>query len=325
MAVRTDVGYLDLAARQSGVVARAQLLSGLATQRQLERRLETGELLSIHEGVYAVRGAPATPERDLWAAVLGGGPSAVASRRSAAQLLRLRGIAPPERPEITVHTDWPLKLRGAIVHRSDSLAPPDVLRRPAAIPRTSVARTLFDLGVAVGPHAVESACIDALHRGLVSHGQLVDVLARIGGKGRPGSAAMRLFLSGSDEGVRAIESELEVRFWRLLREHGLPPPTPQISVATDRGKYRLDFGYPELMVGFELNGRAHHDGPLAMRRDRVRAAALRRAGWRLVEFGWAEVVGAPVAVAAAVSAIFGPNSSTQDGLEPKLGGGESAA
>ncbi len=323
--MRTDVAYQDLAARQGGVVSRTQLLSGLATQRQLERRLETGELMALHEGVYAVRGAPITAERALWAAVLAGGSSAVASRRSAAGIWGLRNIWPAQSPEITVPIDWPLDLAGVVVHRSSRLGPPDVVRLTNGLPVTSPARTLLDIGRAVGPLAQESACIDALHRGLVTHRKLVDVYARIGGKGRPGSAAMRMFLNGSPEGVAAIESELEARLWRLIRQFGLPRPTPQFWVKTPGGNFRLDFAWPEIKAGIELNGKADHDGPLARKRDRRRGNLLKAAGWTVLDYGWGDVVGRPEGVAAQLHGIFGPTSSLVDGLEPKLEDPTSAA
>lgn len=293
------------ASGQSGAVAHDQVLASGLNQRQIERRLRTGELVQLHRAVYRVAGAPETALQKLWAAVLAAHPVGVASRRSAACLWELRNIRPPKLPEITVPHDWANQLDGVVVHRSDHLQPPDIVQRSDGLPLTSPARTLFDIGVQVGPLAAESACVDALHRGLVSYKKLVDVYARVGGKGRPGSAAMRLFLQGSPEGVAAIESELEVRFWRLIRECGLPLPTPQFWVVTDGGNFRLDFAWPELKAGVELNGKAEHAGPLAKKRDRRRANFLKGAGWTILEYGWGDIVGAPVAVAEQLIANFG--------------------
>lgn len=319
--MRDDIEFLQLASRQGGAVARSQVLAAGLSPRQLKQRLRNRELIPVHDGVYRVAGAPRTELLYLWAAVLGAGPAAVVSRRSAAALWSLRNIWPARSPEITVPTDWPLDLAGVVVHRSDLLGPPDVIRRTDGLPVTSPARTLLDIGRAVGPLAQESACIDALHRGLVTHRKLVDVYARVGGKGRPGSAAMRMFLNGSPEGVAAIESELEARLWRLIREFGLPRPTPQFWVRTDGGNFRLDFAWPELKAGIELNGKADHDGPLARKRDRRRGNLLKGAGWTILDYGWGEVVGRPEGVAAQLLGIFGSNGSIQRPAGTEVGDG----
>ena len=272
----------------------------------------------MHDEVYVVAGAPSTDLQRLWAALLAAGPSAVASRRSAAQLWNLRGIWAGPVPEITVPRDWADDLSGVVVHRSDHLRGVDVVQRTDGLRLTSPARTLFDIGRAVGPAAQESACIDALHRGVVSYKKLVDVYARVGGKGRPGSAAMRMFLQGSPEGVAAIESELEVRFWRLVRELGLPPPTPQFWVVVEGHRFRLDFAWPDVMGAIELNGKANHAGPLARRRDRRRTSLLRRAGWSVHEFGWGDIVDRGHALGAGLVAISGAKLAPTASQPPKL-------
>ena len=323
--MRDDAAFHRLASLQGGVVTYDQIIGRGFNRQQIARRIRTGELLRVHEGVYRVAGAPESTLLYTWAALLAGGPRAAVSRRSAAALWSLRNIWPPREPEITVPTDWPLALAGVVVHRSDHLDSPDVVKRTDGLRVTSPARTLFDIGRAVGHLATESACVDALHRGLVTHRKLVDVYARIGGKGRPGSAAMRAFLQGSPEGVAAIESELEVRLWRLIREYELPRPVPQFWVRTAGGNFRLDFAWPALRAGIELNGKADHDGPLARKRDRRRSNFLKAAGWTIFDYGWGEVVGQPSGVADQLLAIFGSSVSPSDTKEPKLEGGEAVA
>jgi len=311
--MRDDVAFLKLASQQGGCVTREQILATGLTVRQLDRRLANREIAPVHVGVYRVAAAPKTTLQELWAAVLAAGPAAAVSRRSAAGEWRVRNVWPGQYPEVTVPTDWPLDLTGVVVHRSDHLTSPDVVQRRDGLRLTSPARTLFDIGAAVGPLVAESAYVDALQRGLVTYRKLVDVYARVGGKGRPGSAAMRMFLLGSSEGVSAIESELELRFWRVIRDFGLPVPTPQFWVVTAGGRFRVDFAYPDLKVALELNGRADHAGPLAQKRDRRRARWLRAAGWAVHDYGWTDVVGQPSQVAAQLLDIIGSATHRQGG------------
>lgn len=319
--VRADLEFHRKASVQGGVVAHSQVLATGLTPKQLKRCLSNREIVRVHEGVYRVAGAPKTEMQDLWAAALAGGPRAAVSRRSAARMWSLRNVWPGTLPEITVPTDWPLDLSEVVVHRSDNLAKPDVVKRTDGLRITSPARTLLDIGSTVGAMAAESACIDALHRGLVTYRKLVDVYARVGGKGRPGSAAMRQFLGGSPEGVAAIESELEVRLWQLIRECGLPRPVPQFWVTVEESRFRLDFAYPDHKIAIELDGKADHAGPLAMKRDRRRSALLRKDGWTLRRYGWGEVVGRPQDVAAQLLPIFGSKGSPEGPSGTEVGGG----
>lgn len=318
--MRSDVPFQSLAGQQAGVISEHQLRGLGVSQSTVFRRVKTGELVEVHRGVYRAVGAPRSELQDLWAALLAAGERAAVSRRSAARLWNLHGIWAGPLPEITVPTDWPLDLQGVLVHRSDHLADPDVVQRTDGLRVTSPARTLFDIGATVGRLAAESACVDALHRGLVTHRKLVDVYARIGGKGRPGSAAMRQFLVSTPEGLAALEGELELRFWRVIRDFGLPRPALQYWVTTEGGRFRLDFAYPELKVGMELNGKAGHAGPLAQRRDQRRAKLLKAHGWTIYDYGWGEVVGRPERVAAQLWAIFGSSRSTQRPVGTEVGG-----
>src|SRR5918996_4736448 len=88
-----DAAVAQLAARQHGCVALAQVRELGLSSTGVRSRVAAGKLHRLHRGVYAV-GHPALPPRGLWmAAVLACGPGAVLSHRSAAALWDS-----PERP-----------------------------------------------------------------------------------------------------------------------------------------------------------------------------------------------------------------------------------
>ena len=60
----------ELAARQHGVVALAQLRTAGLTDTAVKRRLEAGHLHRVHRGVYAVGNPNLRPEGHFMAAVL---------------------------------------------------------------------------------------------------------------------------------------------------------------------------------------------------------------------------------------------------------------
>jgi predicted transcriptional regulator of viral defense system len=79
-----------LAARQHGVVSRAQLLALGLGQGAIDHRVVRGLLHPVHRGVYAVGHSVLGPRGQWLAAVLAARPGAVLSHSSAAALWGIR-------------------------------------------------------------------------------------------------------------------------------------------------------------------------------------------------------------------------------------------
>src|SRR5256714_8153353 len=86
--------WMALAARQHGVVTRAQLRRAGITEHSIRWRVGTGSLELVVTGVYRVGGATHSWEQRLAGACLWGGPDACASHRSAGALWGFQGFAP---------------------------------------------------------------------------------------------------------------------------------------------------------------------------------------------------------------------------------------
>src|SRR5438094_5302859 len=129
---RRDVAVAELARRQHGTVARAQMLALGMGAGAIKHRLACGRLQEVHRGVYAV-GHSLLSMRGRWmAAVLAAGPGAHLTHRGAAGLWGLRRS---EALEVTTtrHCCRP----GLIIHRA-TLSPDEITTR-ADIPVTTVA------------------------------------------------------------------------------------------------------------------------------------------------------------------------------------------
>lgn len=271
------------------------------SRRQLDRALASGALVPVHRGVYRARGANVTFEQSVIAACLAA--RGVASHATAAVLWEMRGWRSGA-VEVTVAGRRRPELAGVRGHCTDRFDRGDVARR-GAIPLTSPARTLFDLGTVGPPQAVESAIEDSLHRGLVTRRQLEAVLARLGHQGRRGSAALRTFLADRDPAVAPTESVLEDAFVRLLREAGLPAPARQHPVRAPGGReLRIDFAYPSHRLAIELDGRRWHSARADVERDRSKSNLLAALGWRLLRFGWSDVHDRGAVVVGAVAGML---------------------
>jgi very-short-patch-repair endonuclease len=103
-----------LATEQHGILTRSQLLHAGVGPRSVDRWIQTGRLIALHRGVFAVGHLPPSPHARTMAAVLACGRGAVLSHRSAAHLYGLIRYSGPI--EITAPTNH--QRAGVIVHRS---------------------------------------------------------------------------------------------------------------------------------------------------------------------------------------------------------------
>jgi very-short-patch-repair endonuclease len=289
-----EAAAFNLAAQQHGVITRAQLLAGGLTRDSVDHLVASGVLVVRHPGVYRVVAVPLTWHVILSAAVLAGGPNALASHRAAAHLWRLRGCGPAP-PELLAPPERRIRLPGVITHRSDTIGPADrAIHDGIAV--TSVARTLVDLG-AVAPRLVESALEDARFQGLVSPAWMWRTVQRLAVPGRRGLAVMRDVLERCDPSQAPTESILEDRFLRIARQAGYAP-TRQVRV----GDMRLDFFFDPLPLIAEVDGRRWHSAVADQRRDRRRDNRLRAMGLHVVRFTWIDVNHFPADVRADLDA-----------------------
>jgi very-short-patch-repair endonuclease len=289
LGLRADPSTVDtvmrLAARQHSLLSRRQWLDGGLSQRQLDRAVANGAVLIIHPGVYAVRGAKASFERDVLAACLATG--GVASHRCAAYLWKCRKF---ERPvvEVLVTKGHAPALPGIAVRRTGRLEGVESTH-VGPIPITTTARTLLDL-VSVAPALVEGALDGLLHRRRVSLRSLGQTLERAG-ECHPGHRALAPLVAARAAGRRPTESELEDDLLALIRRFGLPEPVPQYPY---RGR-RIDFAYPDLVVGIEANGVQAHAAREDVQRNAEKANDLLE--WWMLYFTYDDVHGTPAAVA----------------------------
>ncbi|HEX4804968.1 MAG TPA: type IV toxin-antitoxin system AbiEi family antitoxin domain-containing protein [Conexibacter sp.] len=281
----------ELAARQWGVVARAQLLDAGLSTTMVRDRVRSGHLIRLHRGVYAVGHARLRREGHWLAAVLAVGPGAVLSHRDAAGLHDLRP-ANHALTDVTTTADR-RDAAGLHIHRSRSLDVEDVTT-VRGIPVTTVARTLVDLAGAVPLDHLTRAIKEAERRRTFDLRQVEAAMARTRGRRGPGHRALREALAER----RALEatltlSPLEDAFLPLLRNRGLPLPATN---ATIEG-FVVDAVWRAQRIAVELDGWQDHGTRRAFERDRERDAALTAAGWRVVRFTHRQVTARPDHVA----------------------------
>jgi very-short-patch-repair endonuclease len=270
--VDVDRQIAAAAARQSGVLLRAQLVDLGLGPDAIDSRLRRGKLHVIHRGVYAVGHATLSDRGRHVAALLAAGPNAVLSHRTAGALWRFTTAGPTV--DVTVPGEARRSRPGLTIHRTASLNARDV-RLHQGLRLTSPQRTLRDLAKLLDPADIERATAEA--------------------------QVLRLIPRDTHPDIAPTRSELERRMLGLLRDAGLPPPL----VNTRIGPFEVDFAWPEHKVVAELDGWAAHSTRAAFERDRARDAELQAAGHAVLRFTWRQLQHHPVRVAGRVAHVLG--------------------
>lgn len=152
---------------------------------------------------------------------------------------------------------------------------------------TDPAWTITDLAADVGRARFRAAAESALRRRLCSSRQVIDVMIDRGPTGWKGRRAVREWLEWRGEGP-AIQFELEITVFDLLKRHGAEPPSRQHIVAVDGVPYTLDFAWPQARVAVECDGFDAHGGRDHFDVDRIKIAAITSVGWRVLPVTWTE-------------------------------------
>ncbi len=138
------------------------------------------------------------------------------------------------------------------------------------MPITTVARTIADLRRVLAPPKVREAIRQAEMRGYPLGGEVETDHSR---------------------------SELEWRFLRLCRRHGLPEPEVNVRV----GSHLVDFLWREQRLIVETDGFRYHRGRQAFDDDRSRDLELRLLGFEVIRLSAPQIRDQSAAVASLLS------------------------
>ena len=288
----------DAAARQHGVVTRAQLHAAGLGDKAIASRLRKGTLHRVHRGVYAVGHPPTSIEARWMAAVLACGEGALLSHACAAvhwELLmplgglidvsvptgggraRHRGVRVRRRPTLA-RGNRARGRGGAAGGATRGLAPRDA---PAAW-RAGIGTNLRGIPVTTVPQTIEDLV-----------GELEPRLVRRAIR----QAELKRHPLPPRRRTRS-RSDLERDFLALCRRYHLPMP-PQINVKI--GDNRVDFLWPEQRLVVETDDFTYHRGSVAFEDDHQRDLELRQRGFAVNRYSSLQIDLRPAAVAADVA------------------------
>jgi hypothetical protein len=230
-------------------------------------------LFVVHRGVYKLGPSPLTRRGELMAAALACGPSSLISHRGAAALWGL-GRWPKGPPSVLLPSHIRRDHARITIHRARHLPSADRAVRDR-IPVTSVSRTLVDLAGVLDPDALRRAVEEADRLRLLRLPALSAACEHA--NGRRGIGALRLILADYAAPPPTF-SPLEDRFLDFCREHGVPLPEMNVTLAG----WRVDAFWPAARLVVELDSWEYHAGRGQFDRDRRKGLELQDAGYVFV-------------------------------------------
>lgn len=277
--------FLDLARTQHGLLTKRQVLDAGISLSGWNRACHDGRLELVSPGLARVDGFPETDHQRILAAVLQSGTGALASHRSALQLVGC-SLATPFIDVLVEGISRPRPRPGVHHHRTRVKLDLDPSTR-SGIACTSAPRALVDLGE-VDEAAVFGAMADLAVSRLVSPTVAAATAERHSAQGRVGAAALKRALAEWPPGVEQPDSVFEVHLARLLTGHRLGGFRHHARICG----FEVDFCYPVGLI-VEADGFEFHRDRAAFDRDRRRDGLLAEAGWLVTRVTWTEFTNAP--------------------------------
>jgi len=251
------------------------------TKRQVQQAVADGRLRRVLRGVYVDASVPDSTELRAEAAALVLPARMVVCDRSAAWLHGVDHWDPsdldvPPVLDVVARHGTRTRLRGT--HGAlRTLAAEDVVVLDGGVVVTTPLRTAADLACQRGRLGAAAVLDQFARHHRITEADLRRLLLRLGG--RRGVTQLRELAACISP---LAESPAESWLRRLVLDHQLPLPTPQVEVELPEGCFRLDLAYQHLRVAVEYDGEEHHTTAADRARDQARRAALARAGWIVV-------------------------------------------
>jgi very-short-patch-repair endonuclease len=271
-----------------GGTADAGDLAALCGRPGLRRAVRDGTVVRIARGRYAL---PDTTDPRLAAARVKG----VVSHTSAARHWRLAVLRAPDRPHVTVDPRRARVHAGGVVLHWSSLLPGDVVDGV-----TGPLRTVLDCARTLDAAAALAVADSALRQLLVGPTELLAAAEAVRG---PGGRRVRWVAANADP---RAESPLESALRAIVLLAGLLGFEPQVVIADDGFRARVDLAHRRLRLVLEADSFEHHGSRAALVRDCRRYDELTVRGWRVLRFAWEQVMFEPEWVAATVAAAARP-------------------
>ena len=208
--------------------------------------------MRVHRGVFTDAPGLDIPLGPEVAALLAVRHHPHLAHHSAATLYGMRpGTARPVNVVIAASRRAP-KLHGVVVNRSRILSADDVTVH-RGLPVTTPPRTILDVAYRLGDRGTELIVREAFALHLCDDQDLTRQAER--SRGHVGRATLLRVLDRGE--MHGTDTDDEEKMYQLILDAQLPKPQTQVWILD----YRLDFYWPKLLLGVELDAYGTHGGP----------------------------------------------------------------
>lgn len=264
-----------------------------------DEALRRRDVVRLSRDTYVPRSIADEIDTRIAAVLMNSPADAVVSHVSAAALWRLEiPLMQDERVHITVSTGSAVRARAdRAVHRSPLT--PEEITRTRRVPITTPARTWRDLAAILARPAL-LAVTDQLLAAGCSREELGGQL-ELRPTGRGAARAREVLPLGDPRAESVMESWTR---W-LVHDARLPMPDLQVDVQSVGGVFvgRADFLWADKKVIVEFDGDHHRERKVFVE-DLRRQNGLVAAGWTILRFSSADVLGRPDYVIATIRAAL---------------------
>ena len=272
----TALAVAEIAARQWGVISRAQLIECGVSGSVISRWVRDGRLHRLYPGVYAVGHHSIPYEGRLTAALFAAGHGSALSDETGTHWWELTEN-PPEKIHISVPTRRRSPGGDVCLHHPREL---EVVRHKR-LPVTPVPDSLVAYAATTSVREMRKALAQADFRQCFN----ATAIRRAARQGRPGSRRLVQALDRHLPQLAFAANELEVEFILLCEKFGLPIPRVNVWI----GSKKVDAFWPEAGLVVELDSRSAHGSAPRTLADHQRDLELRRLGYVVRRYSWFQV------------------------------------
>ncbi len=272
----------EVASRQHGVISGRDIDRLRVSRGSLAHEMKVGGWQSQSRHVWTVLGSPNTPDQRAMIAIVAAGPGAAISHQSAANLWDLPGFDLEPIHLTRIRGTNSCTPTSTVVHRVRRLRTSHIVNLgPFAVTRPEI--TLIQLAATLHRAQTETL-LDRMWSKRLLTGRSIDRAVRqMSAKGRRGVATVRELLEERGADWTPPASGLESRVRLMLERNGISGFRLQVDVGGGEWIGRVDFAHQTLPVILEVQSDLFHTALSDKRRDRIRHAKLRAAGYRVIE------------------------------------------
>jgi very-short-patch-repair endonuclease len=299
----TDQALLDAlffsAECHHGLVLEQRAVAAGLSPPQIRGLVRAGRIERVTRRVLRAPGSPRTDRQRVLAGVMDAAPAGYASGSTAVALWGVTGYQLFPTHVARERGTTGRRSRLAVLHELRDL-PGHHATVLDGIPVLRPERAFLDVCRTEHPRRAARTLDDLWRRRLLSGESVAAMVEELGIQGRGGLRLARQLLDERGDDYVPPASNLESRFAEIVARAGLPEMRRQVDSGGDRWVGRVDFRATDLPLIIEVQSETYHSALTDVRDDEVRMAALRAAGYTVVEVTDAQVWHQPDEVVARI-------------------------